>query len=286
MNLKLAAPPEPAPKADDEVDLVKDGNRWTAVAKRVLKNGRTIEVKERVPLHVFKKSDKEKRSYFLVLSVQMRRQLDAIEERRPKPARHERRAHAKKLRTAIKKSKEKKPMSRVLNARLETLVAMANERSLPSYYQANAENYGFSNGILCAVATMQGVDYQPLRMPETWAGGVKAETAAKADEMVEKLTVDLESARHSLSVAINNVETLSAKLEKAEKRIKALGADTEPPTTFEAEALKAPTAVEIPLPPPPGISKNAAKDEASKPVTSKKASNVDAAKAKKKSSKA
>lgn len=110
----------------------------------------------------------------------------------------------------------------MLGERLEKLSAFAELKGVPEYYKANAENYGFANGLRCAVATMTGVEYQPFIPPEDWQPNddamraelriVKSQLAA-ALESNRQMFEQLEDAGYAADAVADAVKKLVDSLE-------------------------------------------------------------------------
>lgn len=207
---------------EDEATLTRTGNVLVASAKRKVQGTlEELEAKERVPLHVMKWPIERQTRYLSQVAVRLRRELDRMERgAHPQPNRKMRRRAL-----SINKIRKEKPMSRVLNSRLMQLIALADLKGLPDYHEIGPENHGFANGLRCAVAMMQGKDFEPLLCPEKWRGsptpagtGAEALEAQKTESSMPKADVPKGIIDDDMAHAqASNAPTLAEKPKRAPK---------------------------------------------------------------------
>lgn len=214
---------------DDEATLERVGNVVMAVARRKVAHA-TLELKERVPLHVYNLDDEspEKVRYFVRLSRRLRAGLDRQQAGKPPlPAMNRRERRVKGLQPKIAKAiiddqRKGKKMSRVLNQRLESLQALANEKSAPDYHRSCAENHGYANGLRHGAAVMLGVDFQPLISPELWSGAVAPASYEGIEAKLEGVQSKLGATQVALSEAKDQITTVTAERDKLGAEVAAL----------------------------------------------------------------
>ncbi len=103
----------------------------------------------------------------------------------------------------------------MLAERLETLKALADAAAAPDFFCRNRENYGHANGLRRAVASMTGIEFQPLLTPPAWldSGDAQSSTIEELREQLRQTT-----ARHAEIIARINQET-----DRAERAVRSAG---------------------------------------------------------------